>query len=220
MPCLSITVPDTFSPLLVEAALSVASIGLTAGAAAALFPAQVTKAILRTAFRLRPILQKFDKTGRLAELLDNAIKGKKRLVGFGGSGKKYVDDLVSSQRRTHILDGDATGGGHRSGTGKPGKTEFPRSWPDERVRHEITDVVTDSNARAVQITGPGTGTVYQGKDIPLNLTTKSGKPVRFKVTGRRGGVDIEVIYEPGGEGIVSGFPSWPNNSSAVVKNPG
>jgi len=32
---------------------------------------------------------------------------------------------IATDRRTHILDGDETGGGHRHGTGKPGKTEFP-----------------------------------------------------------------------------------------------
>ena len=39
------------------------------------------------------------------------------------------------ERITHILDGDADGGGggHRHGVGKPGKTEFPANWDDEKV---------------------------------------------------------------------------------------
>jgi hypothetical protein len=42
----------------------------------------------------------------------------------------------------HILDGDGPGtpgGGHRHGTGRPGKTEFPASWPDGKVIHMVTD---------------------------------------------------------------------------------
>ena len=36
--------------------------------------------------------------------------------------------VVTPERAKHILDGDSHGGGHRHGTGKPGKTEFPASW--------------------------------------------------------------------------------------------
>lgn len=42
---------------------------------------------------------------------------------FKNTADDFVD-LASSQRRKHILDGDATGGGHRAGTGKPGKVSF------------------------------------------------------------------------------------------------
>ena len=42
---------------------------------------------------------------------------------------------VSPERAAHILDGDPTGngGGHRHGTGKAGKTEFPASWDDAKI---------------------------------------------------------------------------------------
>jgi hypothetical protein len=36
--------------------------------------------------------------------------------------------------------------------------------------------------------------------------TKKGKPVRYEVIGNRGGIDIQVILEPGGEGIITAFP--------------
>jgi hypothetical protein len=42
----------------------------------------------------------------------------------------------------HILDGDGPGtpgGGHRHGTGRPGKTEFPASWPDSKVMRVLID---------------------------------------------------------------------------------
>jgi len=50
---------------------------------------------------------------------------------------------ISPERTTHILDGDPTpagGGGHRSGTGKPGKTEFPAGWDDKKVMDHVLDV--------------------------------------------------------------------------------
>jgi hypothetical protein len=47
---------------------------------------------------------------------------------------------VTPERATHILDGDATGGGHRHGTGKPGKTEFPASWGDAKIIDTVVDV--------------------------------------------------------------------------------
>src|SRR5216684_3835072 len=48
---------------------------------------------------------------------------------------------VSPERAKHILDGDADGsGGHRHGTGNPGKTEFPAAWDDETIINTVADV--------------------------------------------------------------------------------
>ena len=47
---------------------------------------------------------------------------------------------VTPERATHILDGDATGGGHRHGAGKPGKTEFPAGWDDRKIIDTVLDV--------------------------------------------------------------------------------
>ena len=49
---------------------------------------------------------------------------------------------VPGDRGRHILDGDGPGtlgGGHRHGTGRPGKTEFPASWSDSDVIHLAKD---------------------------------------------------------------------------------
>lgn len=92
-------------------------------------------------------------------------------------------DLASPQRRKHILDGDATGGGHRPGTGKPGKSEFPQGWSDSKIMHEISDVATDPNS-----------------------VTRAGRGGRTITKGTRNGVDIRVIQERNGD-IVSGFPT-------------
>jgi filamentous hemagglutinin len=61
--------------------------------------------------------------------------------------------------------------------------------------NEISDVATDPSLQWTQISGRA------GAEF-----TNAGRPVRFAVTGVRDGVNIKVILEPGGEGIVSGYP--------------
>ncbi|MGO4566692.1 hypothetical protein AB4Z52_16805 [Rhizobium sp. 2YAF20] len=53
--------------------------------------------------------------------------------------------LLDPDAETHVLDGDEEGGGHRSGTGNLGKSEFPNGWSDEKILGEISDVATDPN---------------------------------------------------------------------------
>lgn len=93
---------------------------------------------------------------------------------------------VSPKRRGHILDGDKTGGGHRHGTGKPNKSEFPRDWDDDKVIDAIEDVANDPNAIRKQLPG--------GREI---------------VNGTRDGVDIKVVIESPqrGGGVVTGYPT-------------
>ena len=105
----------------------------------------------------------------------------------------YVD-LASADRRTHILDGDATGGGHRW-PGADGKSAFPKDWSDDKIMHEISDVTTDPSLKWTQQTGA------PGADF-----TRAGNPTRHTVIGTRHGVDIKVVIEPAGEGIISGYP--------------
>ncbi len=90
---------------------------------------------------------------------------------------------VSPDRRVHILDGDRTGGGHRAGTGLPGKTEFPVSWSDDKVISEIEDVAND----------------------PASIRVP-GRNGRVLVSGMRDGVEIEAIVERGGAIIITGYP--------------
>jgi hypothetical protein len=94
-------------------------------------------------------------------------------------------DLTTPPARDHILDGDGPGkgGGHRPGTGKPGKSEFPASWTDAKIIHEISDVATDPKSRRA----PGFG----GRVI---------------VEGSRDGVGIRVIVDADGK-IITGFPT-------------
>jgi len=106
-----------------------------------------------------------------------------------------VDGIrVTPERATHILDGDETGGGHRHGTGRPGKTEFPASWDDRKIIDSILDV-----ARRPSQT-PG----YQEWNN------------RWVARGRRDDAEIVVIVTRDGC-IWSGWPL--PGGAGVVKNP-
>ncbi|MFI7068488.1 EndoU domain-containing protein, partial [Kribbella sp. NPDC050124] len=104
-------------------------------------------------------------------------------------------DLATVARREHILHGDSNGGGGHLWPGKPGKTVFPKRWSDDKVMSEISDIATDPTLTWVQQTGPA------GADF-----TRAGDPVRYYVDGIRDGIEIRVILEPSGEGIITGYP--------------
>lgn len=134
---------------------------------------------------------------RLARSISEAVDKARGLVLNEGASDSAAGEqgangakpsLLDPQGERHVLDGDGpnAGGGHRSGTGKSGKSEFPANWSDEKILGEISDVATD----------PGAG----------RSTQPNG---RTKVQGTRDGVDITVIVEPNSRGgrIVTGFPT-------------
>ena len=91
---------------------------------------------------------------------------------------------VGPERRLHILEGDARGGGHRPGRGIPSKSEFPRGWSDDRIIAAIEDVANDpASARRSEPDG------------------------RTVVTGHRQGVDVRVVIDRDGRSIVTGYPT-------------
>ena len=108
-----------------------------------------------------------------------------------------VEDIrVSPERTTHILDGDlvGNGGGHRHGVGKPGKTEFPASWDDERTVDTVVDV-----ARR-----PGSTPEHQHWND------------RWVCSGIRDSVEVSVIVLRSGEI----WTAWPEEGSpGVIRNP-
>lgn len=53
----------------------------------------------------------------------------------------------------HILDGDVTGGGHRYGTGRPGKTELPVNWDDDKITDGILSVARSPDSASLQRNG-------------------------------------------------------------------
>lgn len=96
------------------------------------------------------------RTGFLTRLL---------LVGFfvalaaqplmGGLGKLNIHDpaatfrddppALTQEAMAHILHGDARGGGHFYGTGKPCKSEFPADWDEIRIRQRVSAIAANDN---------------------------------------------------------------------------
>jgi len=108
-------------------------------------------------------------------------------------GRPPLDALhLDAERAAHILGGDATGGGHRHGTGRPGKTEFPASWDDATVMDGIAAVARSPDSVEHQPNG------------------------RWFVRGERDGIWIIVIINP--DGVI--WTAWPEEGSpGVVRNP-
>jgi hypothetical protein len=90
-------------------------------------------------------------------------------------------NLADEKATTHIIDGDATGGGHAPGRGIPGKSEFPSGWSKDKIMHAISDVATD----------------------PASRVTNRGQTTL--VDGTKDGVNIRVVMRDGR--IVSGYPT-------------
>jgi len=99
-----------------------------------------------------------------------------------GHGANPVN-VTDAQAKEHILEGDATGGGHRPGTGITGKSEFPQGWSDDKILTEISDVATDPESQRDVVGG------------------------RTVITGARDGVEIRVIVDNATGRIVTGYPT-------------
>lgn len=99
---------------------------------------------------------------------------------------------VPENRARHILDGDDGGGGHRSGTGRPGKTEFPATWSGDRILDAVREVA-------------GTGIA----DRPAR------RPGELVIVGEVEGVTIEVVVRPTGEVRTA----YSVRGTGVVRNP-
>jgi hypothetical protein len=127
-------------------------------------------------------------------------------TGTGRSGwdavdAEYAEDRptpdairVTPERVTHILDGDSTGGGHRHGTGKPGNTEFPADWGDDKIIETARSIAQKPDQRPV-------------------LQDRNN---RWLCIGTRDSVEVSVIVLPDGEVRTA----WPKEGSpGVVRNP-
>jgi Bacterial EndoU nuclease len=100
---------------------------------------------------------------------------------------------LTADRRIHIVDGDQTGGGHRHGTGQPGKTEFPAEWGDDRITDAILAVARN----------------------PDQVPERQDWNGRWQVSGEHDGVKIFAVVESDGRV----WTAWPDEGSpGVVKN--
>jgi hypothetical protein len=101
---------------------------------------------------------------------------------------------ITTERIVHVLDGDSTGGGHRHGTGKPGKTEFPAGWNDEKITDALLDVARK----------------------PDNPPVRQDRNDTWLCSGTRANVEVSVVVARSGE-IVTGWPE--EGGPGVVRNP-
>ncbi len=161
-------------------------------------PARAEPAELRTRAECYEALRAAD--GRPAPPGDSqdVTSGRQERSGWDAvdAGKRPPLDAlrITPERSAHILDGDATGGGHRHGTGRPGKTEFPASWDDEKVSHALLDVARRPDQQ------PG----HQKWND------------RWVARGTRD--DVEIVVVISGDGRI--WSGWPNTGgSGVIKNP-
>lgn len=107
---------------------------------------------------------------------------------IAAEAERGLVNLASESRTTHILNGHLP-------PGEAGNTLIPSSRSPGQIMHNISDIATDPNLTWVQQTGK------LGAEV-----TKNGASVRLLVDGVRDGVPMRVIVEPGGEGLITGFP--------------
>lgn len=111
-----------------------------------------------------------------------------KIASYGRGGVVIVTKKYSAAlRKDHILNR------HRYGSGKSGKTEFPKSWDDAKILREIESVASDPNS----ISGMG----------------KWDSPYRI---GIRDGIEIRVDFYPNGHSTYGGQIStgYPVNTPA------
>lgn len=99
---------------------------------------------------------------------------------------------VSPARRTHILEGDATGGGHGPGRRVSGKSEFPNALSDDDIIAGIETIANDAHS-------------YPG------VPTARGRVI---LRGVIQGVDTAVVVVPPPRGEI--ITAWP---IGVPRNP-
>jgi hypothetical protein len=142
-------------------------------------------------------LKNLDDAGELAKRSDDATDAAgdagRRGVGADeaappvapNTGSPKVD-LTDPKARKHILEGDGpSSGGHRPGTGKPGKSEFPADWTDEKILDSISDAATDPSVKWSKPDKRG----YITGSITID------------------GIDIKVVFDTKNNRIVSGYPT-------------
>ncbi len=139
-------------------------------------------------------------TGPFSELIagiGNVLSSESSQPGIGHNSGAGLDDPhphISPGRKEHILEGDGKSGGHRSGTGVPGATEFPEDWDDEDILDGIEEVY-------------GSGEEVDGL---------ADDPDYIGLRGKYKGIEIEVIVDGDGN-VVTGYPS--PGQEGVKENP-
>lgn len=110
-----------------------------------------------------------------------------------------VDGEVTLRAKTitHIVDGDRHGGGHISGTGTLGKTEFPPSWDADKILDAITRVL-ESPSKSIDRSSP-----------QVRIGIVDGVVVAVKVTTSASGVRVTTAFPMSGAGVVRNTKNGP-----------
>ncbi|WP_153074171.1 EndoU domain-containing protein [Paraburkholderia bonniea] len=123
-----------------------------------------------------------DSIRQLVQSVVNAMSSDSRKTTNTGN-----NSLLDPQGENHVLYGDGpTSGGHLSGVGNSGKSEFPANWSAQDITNAISDIATDPN-------------IQWSKPAPNNGYVSA--------TGTINGVDIRVIIDPAKGRIVTGYPT-------------
>ncbi len=164
----------------VETAIGIAAAGVAGGGIAATRAAGV--AVWRQFLPKRPAVQTEPPSLRSSSGTSNNIS-QPAAKESGPLQNAVPQARVTPSGRTHILDGEGEVGGHRPGTGTPGKSEFPTDWSDQKIIDEVESVANDpASTRSVQSNG------------------------RTRVEGSRDNVRIRVIVNPDGLSIRTAHP--------------
>lgn len=130
-------------------------------AALATDPAEERELRKEIAHRQATLRDFLNETGRdrspYREQLHFADGGSTNPRGYGTQASRYISkasyeyatahppapgyEPITAQNWQHILTGDQKGGGHRYGAGRPNKTEFPKSWNDEKIYDTVTEIL-------------------------------------------------------------------------------
>ncbi|MQA78783.1 MAG: hypothetical protein GEV10_09960 [Streptosporangiales bacterium] len=110
--------------------------------------------------------------------------------GVGDHPRRPASLTLSDRRRRHILDGDpdSTSGGHRYGTGRPGKTEFPQAWSDETIVQRVLSVAqSPDETPRLQNNGKWyTHGLHDGVDVVAVVHRRDGIVTGYPLPGGRG----------------------------------
>lgn len=89
---------------------------------------------------------------------------------------------ISESRRTHILYGDATGGGHLHGQNKPCKSEFPKHWDEGTIIKEVDLIAANDNLN------------WEQQKNGYYVTEQKVGTVKVRVVKGRNGEDVITAY--------------------------
>lgn len=87
-------------------------------------------------------------TGDLNKVFDELITESSKESFNSATHQKPSNDnkiIISDYAKKHILYGNKSGGGHKHGTGKPCKSEFPKNWNDKKIISTIQTLAANDN---------------------------------------------------------------------------